>query len=101
MQKANRRYRASENGKACRREQACRYRQRLKERRVCEPSEEREGYHKAGGSKVFRCDRPGCYERFHRTSRSPLKKYCSSVCRQALRRVLVREARWRDRLGLA
>ena len=100
IQKANARYRASEGGKACRREQSCRYRQRLKEGRSCAESEEREGYHKAAIRKKFCCNRPGCYERFDRTSRSPLKTFCSAACRQALRRVLVRESRWRVRLGI-
>ena len=40
------------------------------------------------------CSRPGCYELFAIDSRSPRKKFCSSSCRHALRRVLQREARW-------
>jgi hypothetical protein len=72
----------------------------LKERGVCDPAEQREGYHKAAHGKNLCCHRPGCYDRFDWTSRSPLKRYCSTACRQALRRVLVRESRWRERLGL-
>lgn len=100
MQRANRRYRSSEGGKDRRREQASRYRQRLKRRDASDPTEEREGYHKAVDGKNFCCHRPGCYDRFDVTSRSPQQKYCSAACRQALRRVLVREFRWRERLGL-
>ena len=32
-------------------------------------------------------------------SRSPLQKFCSAGCRQALRRVLIRERRWQRRLA--
>ena len=45
------------------------------------------------------CQRPGCYEAFAKTARSPLQKFCSAGCRQALRRVLIRERRWKRRLG--
>jgi hypothetical protein len=44
-----------------------------------------------------RCHRPGCYEQFHPPARSPLKKFCSCSCRNALRRVIVRERRWNRR----
>jgi hypothetical protein len=43
------------------------------------------------------CDRPGCYECFERTRRSPLQRFCSQECRRALERVLERERRWRKR----
>jgi hypothetical protein len=43
------------------------------------------------------CDRPGCYECFKRTRRSPLQRFCSHDCRRALERVLERERRWRER----
>jgi hypothetical protein len=52
-----------------------------------------------GPEKNFCCHRPGCYERFARTARSPRQKFCSAACRQALRRVLVREARWWKRFA--
>ena len=48
-----------------------------------------------GSAGTFWCDRPGCYDGFVRTGRSPLQKFCSAGCRQALRRVLIRERRWR------
>ena len=41
------------------------------------------------------CSRPGCYELFSPHRRSPLKKFCSSLCREALRRVRQRELHWR------
>jgi len=43
------------------------------------------------------CDRPGCYESFQRSRRSPLQRFCSHECRRALERVLERERRWRER----
>jgi len=96
---ANQHYRQSERGKACRRLQAARYRQRCRERKQSRSSEAPgEGYQYRDPSKNLCCQRPGCYERFARPLRSPLKKFCSRLCRQALRRVLVRERRWREKL---
>ena len=98
QREANRRYRASEGGRRCRREQACRYRQRVKERARCAAAAAEaacEGYQKGPAEKKFCCQRPGCYEHFSVSSRSPLQKFCSFLCRLALRRVLVRERRWR------
>jgi predicted nucleic acid-binding Zn ribbon protein len=43
------------------------------------------------------CDRPGCYEEFERTRRSPPQRFCSHACRHALERVLERELHWRER----
>jgi hypothetical protein len=43
------------------------------------------------------CDRPGCYELFVLQARSPQQHFCSSACRQALRRVRQRERRLRAR----
>jgi hypothetical protein len=96
---ANRRYRASEGGQQCRREQAGRYRQRLRERRACAAAAAeaaREGYQRGAAEKISCCQRPGCYEQFSPSPRSPLQKFCSPLCCQALRRVLIRESRWRD-----
>lgn len=93
------RYRASERGKECRRRQACRYRERLRQRQT--EAEERpatdEGHQEAEDSERIPCSRPGCYERFLPSRRSPLKKFCSSLCQKALRCVRQREARWRQR----
>lgn len=94
---AGRRYRASEGGKECRRQQACRYRQRVRQRRAESeerPAEACEGHQKGEDSEKIPCSRPGCYELFSPERRSPLKKFCSCLCREALRRVLKREARW-------
>jgi hypothetical protein len=102
--RANQRYRASEHGKERRKTQACRYRERCRTREHGPEDEAQpvplaggEGYGKADPEKNCCCDRPGCYERFARTARSPQQKFCSAACRAALRRVLVREARWRKR----
>jgi hypothetical protein len=116
QQTANRRYRASEQGRCRRREQSCRRRQRVRERPCadsdhvvsaspahgdceceCDPGE-REGYPYPKEGEGFCCGRPGCYVGFVKTARSPFQKFCSIPCRQALRRVLVREQRWRQRL---
>jgi hypothetical protein len=43
------------------------------------------------------CNRPGCYVLFLPSPRSPDQRFCSSSCRQALRRVRQREARLRRR----
>lgn len=102
QQEANRRYRASENGKAHRRLQARRYRQRQREAQSQPPpGQESEGYTpdcQDGDCQKFFCRRPGCYVRFKPPPRSPLKRFCSSACHQALRTVLVRERRWQVRL---
>jgi hypothetical protein len=102
--RANQRYGASEQGKSRRVEQSRRWRERARQasqNQVHEPVEascspSSEGYQKGADCEKFCCSRPGCYEQFIRTLRSPLQKFCSSVCRQALRRVLRRESRWRS-----
>jgi hypothetical protein len=53
-----------------------------------------EGHPKEPASEKSSCVRPGCYELFHVTARSPAQKFCGLLCHKALRRVLVREARW-------
>lgn len=101
--RANCRYRQSEHGKERRRQQCQRRRERQCSKDDAPGNEsaasgEREGYHKADEPEKTPCHRPGCYECFVPSARSPLKKFCSRLCRQALRRVLQREARWRRRL---
>ena len=98
--KANRRYRSSEQGKCRRRAQACRYRQRVRARESSESSSAAagEGYPHLQDDTDSYCHRPGCYQGFTKTSRSPLQKFCSAGCRNALRRVLIRERRWWQRL---
>lgn len=95
--RASRTYRASERGREARREQSRRYRERVKERETSASDAEAccEGHHQAGDLEKISCSRPGCYELFTAEPRSPLKAFCSSLCRQALRRVRQREARWR------
>lgn len=104
------RYRVTERGRACRRQQVCRYRQRVRERRetaaaeveaACETPAETacEGHQEAEDSEKIRCHRPGCYERFSLTPRSPGQRFCGPLCRQALRRVRERERRWRRRFA--
>jgi hypothetical protein len=96
--RANERYRASEQGRCQRRQQSRRRRTRAAQRR-CPESESagecpREGYHNASAAQEFCCARPGCYDRFTRSTRSPLQRFCSFLCRRALCRVLQRELRW-------
>ena len=113
-----RKYRQNPKGRQKRRAQSQRYRCRCAERRQAaeaqaafaqaavlaaaeshhtSPVPAREGQHPAGAFDFFRCERPGCYEWFIRTSHSPCQKFCSHSCRQALRRVIERERRWRQR----
>lgn len=101
--RANQSYRASEHGRCCRREQSRRWRSRAAARRCPQPPAEPpcEGYHKPQPGEDSCCSRPGCYERFCPSSRSPLQTFCSCSCRRALRRVLQRELRWlRRRIAL-
>ena len=111
---ANQRYRRSENGKLRRKEQSQRYRQRVIEtiannqnhadQSVSSPDSDLnnpgEGYTKDSAHEKSCCQRPGCYRRFTPPPQSPLKKFCSSRCRKALRRVILRERKWLARLKL-
>jgi hypothetical protein len=106
---ASRRWRASERGRACRRRQGQRYRQRRQRQaervvpaaaQATAPSSGREGQRPAILGDDFDgqpCQRPGCYSLFLRSARSPGQRFCCAQCRRALRRVLDREARWRQR----
>ena len=112
---ANQRYRSSENGKLRRNEQSQRRRQRSLKRKaeqaeqanqavsapVSEQNDSAEGYTKDTAHEKSCCQRPGCYRRFTPPPQSPLKKFCSSRCRKALRRVILRERKWLARLKLA
>jgi len=42
------------------------------------------------------CDRPGCYEPPPKVGRNQAR-YCCRACRQAVRRVIDRERKWRQR----
>ena len=114
---ANRQYRQTPYGRQKRQAQSQRYRCRCAERRqaaqaqkvlpaapqsadTC-PAQAGEGQRPARDCEFFCCQRPGCEEWFALSSRSPCRKFCSPSCRQALRRVIERERRWRQRARLA
>lgn len=90
-QRARERYRATQRGRESRRQQAARYRQRERERSWQKPSE---GDHSGRVHDGELCARPGCWERFIATRRSPLQRFCGAACRRALTRVVERERRW-------
>ena len=100
---ATQRYRASDHGKERRRDQSRRYRHRTRQRSVAEPVAALaatplvgEGQRPAEFSAKNAgqpCQRPGCYDCFAPSPRSPQQRFCSSSCRQALRRVRQREDR--------
>lgn len=117
---ASRTWRASELGKARRREQCQRYRRRIalvvlpesyfaagsakSEVPVVTTSSEvretREGQRPASKSDDFSwrwCERPGCYVGFAVRSVLSPQRFCSCGCRRALRNVLDREQRYRQR----
>ena len=98
---ANQTWRQTDHGRECRRQQSCRYRQRVRERREAEQAAaeqaaeaQREGERPADDSEKSSCARPSCYELFVPLRRSPQQRFCSCLCRRALRRVIQREARW-------
>lgn len=96
--KAQRRYRSSEKGRARRQEQSRRWRVRQREKQQTAPNpppeQACEGHHARRLGKKSSCDRPGCYEGFDRSSRSPWQRFCSAFCRAALRLVHLRSQRW-------
>jgi hypothetical protein len=128
--RGNQRYRVSEGGKARRREQCRRYRERQRQISVApvcaDPPEihidragvagelatatsadvaastalKREGERPAEffeAAEARPCDRPGCYCLFVPKGNASGQRFCCVECRRALRRVLDREARWRQR----
>jgi hypothetical protein len=100
--KASRRYRASPAGREQRREQNRQYRQRRRTRSTTTDGGQkaREGKRPAESCENFSermCDRPGCYVVFHVQHEYSSQRFCSVTCRLALRRVLDREARYRQR----
>ena len=95
------RWRKTAQGQACRREQSCRHRKRISERRQAEAlaadsaiEEPGVGQRPAPVGEKTCCHRPGCYVLYIVSRRSPSQRYCSCSCRQALRRVMQRERRW-------
>ena len=102
QRQASQRYRATEQGRERRRDQSQRYRQRCRERQPASADTEasREGQRPAAASEDFparRCERPGCYEHFPVKHGPSCQRFCSVACRLALRRVLDREERYRER----
>jgi hypothetical protein len=100
--KASQRYRASAGGQERRREQQRRLRQRRREQAAttAEGAAERVGQRPAVSDEDFPqrlCDRPGCYVQFVVKHEWSCQRFCSVLCRLALRRVLDREARYRRR----
>jgi hypothetical protein len=101
------RYRQTELGKANRREQSRRQREKRQHEEVVVSRENREatepsasvGHAKGDRRDFFPCARPGCYELIEFNPRSPRKRFCSRACCNALRRVLLREAKWKQRLA--
>ena len=108
---ASRTWRATVQGKICRREQCKRYRRRIplvvlsEEDPVIHVEVEAdlaacEGQRPAAIPEDFSirmCERPGCYEWFVVDSEYASQRFCCSLCRRALRNVLDREARYRRR----
>jgi hypothetical protein len=107
LRKAAWEYRHSAQGKEKRAAQCKRRRQRQKRSEPAArsppaaarspPAAASEGHQLFVGDGDFCCNRPGCYQLFDRSARSPLQRFCTSSCCQAMRRVRVREARWRGR----
>ena len=113
QRQASRQYRRTVNGQEKRQAQSRRYRCRCAERRRAAQAQDAdvggsdtacgdeipppEGQRPGDDSGFCCCDRPGCYVHFAPSKRSPCQRFCSSSCRQALRRVIERERRWRQR----
>jgi hypothetical protein len=99
--RAARRYRASTNGKQRRQGQSRRYRQRQQQPSPAvsgpPPPEGQRAGEIPENSSGCPCDRPGCYQLFVLSPRSVQQHFCSSACRQALRRVRQREVRRQER----
>lgn len=103
--KSRKRYRKKEGGRRKRREQSRRWRRRQRERKRSgddvEVAVEASAWVIAQEKRSSSCDRPGCYESFVRTRRSPLQRFCTGACWRALYRVIERERRWKVRFRAA
>jgi hypothetical protein len=111
--RASEQYRQTANGRVKRQAQNREYRSRRAERLRAAADQKsapttpdtasewevqpREGQRPATESGFFCCDRPGCEEHFARPHPNSPRRFCSPSCRQALRRVIERERRWRKR----
>ena len=106
---AQHKYRNSQNGREHRQQQSRRYRERCRNCRSsagCAAATAavtralREGKRAASKKEkvsLSPCDRPGCYVLFGAGAAHLLRRFCCVLCRKALRCVLQREARWRQR----
>jgi hypothetical protein len=95
--KAQGRYRATAAGKEKRRAQSQRYRERMrKSKKQALVASQAAAWGISTHPFAASCDRPGCYESFVRSRRSPLQRFCSRTCRRALERVWERQRRWRE-----
>ncbi len=103
--KAQQRYRSSEQGRERRREQSARWRERRREagkplrNPPADPARRSCVGHAQGVGEKISCDRPGCYGGFEASPRSPRQRFCSPLCRRALRSAWAREERWREGCG--
>jgi len=105
--RASQRYRATTHGQERRRQQQRRYRQCCRQRQTAASRSEaadrttpRVGQRPALTGQIFAlrpCARPGCYVVFPVRQEHGQQRFCSSLCRLALRRVLDREAHYRQR----
>ena len=116
--RAQQKYRASGNGRQHRQQQARRYRQQRQRARppaarpppvaaaACAaarhggsatPCEGKRLHEKGDHAWLCPCDRPGCYVLLTGAGPYQARRFCCALCRQALRAVLQREARWRRR----
>jgi hypothetical protein len=110
---AQHKYRCTVNGRQHRQQQTRRYRQRCRDRfaslraaasnaaRTAESSatacEGKRPAEKTQKVPLCPCDRPGCYVLFVASAAHQWRRFCCVLCRKALRCVLQREARWRQR----
>jgi len=103
--KAQQQYRLSEKARESRREQSRRWRKRCREEgRPLKnpPADGAKGScvgHQQEAHEKLSCDRPGCSARFEASARSPRQRFCSPLCRKALRSAWAREKRWREGCG--
>lgn len=106
---AKRRYRSSERGRAKHREYCRASRQRKKDARsidcaqtIQSSCDAREGDTNRSKSRIGQkssCQRPGCGADWRNDPRAPHKKFCSSLCDNALRAAVARVTRYYKALG--
>ena len=96
--KAQQKYRATKQGKEKRQAQCLRNRDRVKSRKKEGLKAAADAARVISRKTIFACscDRPGCYEMFVLSTRSPWQRFCSMECRRAMERVRERERRWKE-----